>query len=530
LKPPPPIATGHYHLHVHTISKLKGQSALAAAAYRHAELFTREQHSVTHAAAYQRAQQLGNDGQVFDYRRKVGVTWTGIMAPQHTPAELLDAQTLWNTVERFECRKNARLAREMIIALPHQVGEGVHVAMLRSFIMTNLVSRGMIADVAIHRPPVEHGGDPRNWHAHILLTDRPMTPEGFAAKKDRTWNAKENLLLWRKAWADTHNQTMEALGLPHRIDHRSLEAQRQEALAQGNTIAALDLDREPQIHVGKDAYVSRRNKELAPKARRNRDILTRNKSRAAAHHEQLQTFLARADTDAFLESRRNTRRRDAWQPEPASLDELQAAYGRPPTPGYLGHLKDLGFAGDVNHRALAISRKHCHPWFATGHRNGAPSVLETLLGMVKTTGPGHPVFTVTAKDIVFAFYGFGFISQTELQRSLEHIADEEQRLFAKRLAKPKYRPPPKQKPPVLPTPHAERLKRLQRAAVVPEQIYLRRLEQLTAFNERHLHHDKSRSDRQACGILKRRSYDGVHSSGEVNDQLDGTYTHFKPQV
>ncbi|MEQ1714312.1 MAG: MobA/MobL family protein, partial [Hyphomicrobium sp.] len=183
----PPAAEGHYHLHVHAISKLKGHSIQAAAAYRRAELFRAEPNSITHAAAYQRAQQLGNDGKVFDYRRKIGVAWTCIIAPDCTPEELLDAQTLWNTVERIECRKNARLAREMIIALPHQVDLDVHIIMLRSFITRHLTARGMIADVAIHRPPVEHGGDPRNWHAHVLLTDRPITATGFSATKNRMW-------------------------------------------------------------------------------------------------------------------------------------------------------------------------------------------------------------------------------------------------------------------------------------------------------------------------------------------------------
>ncbi len=62
--------------------------------------------------------------------------------------------------------------------------------------------------------------------------------------------------------------------------------------------------------------------------------------------------------------------------------------------------------------------------------------------MVKATGPGHPVFTITAKDIAFCFYGLGFIGRRELQASLENFAQEEQRLFAGRLAKAKHRPPP----------------------------------------------------------------------------------------
>jgi hypothetical protein len=72
MQPPSAATDGHYHLHVHTISKLKGHSVVAAAAYRHAERFEGQAqdvtNSLTRAAAYQRAQQLGNDGRVFDYR------------------------------------------------------------------------------------------------------------------------------------------------------------------------------------------------------------------------------------------------------------------------------------------------------------------------------------------------------------------------------------------------------------------------------------------------------------------------------
>jgi hypothetical protein len=501
MRPTPAHEPGHYHLSVHTISKLKGDSVLAMAAYRHAELFRTDTNSVTHAAAYQRAQELGNDGKVFDYRRKIGVAWTGIMAPAHTPKELLDAQTLWNTVERIESRKNARLAREMIIALPHQVDLDIHIAMLRAFINTHLTSGGMIADVAIHRPPVEHGGDPRNWHAHVLLTDRPITPEGFAATKDRMWNAKENLLLWRKAWADTHNATMEHLGLPHRISHLSLEAQRQDALAQGNTIAILNLDREPQIHVGKAAHIHHPARTVFTERRAaNAAILTRNKHQAAVRADRMRGQIATADNHAHQEARQNAYLRDRFHLEEGNtLDELQAAYGRPPTPGYLGHLKDLAFAGDVTRRALKISRAHGHPWYATGHRDGAPSALEVLLGMVKTTGPGNPVFTITAKDLVFAFYSLGFIGQRELQHSLENIATEEQRLFAKRLAKQKNRPPPppRRTPPKLPTLQAEHLTRLRAFAPVPENIYLKRLAQLNAFTARHQAQAHRKSQHQA---------------------------------
>lgn len=490
LKPtPPPTENGHYHLHVHTISKLKNQSALAAAAYRRGERLTTDATSVTHAAAYQRAQQLGNDGQVFDYRRKIGVAWTGIMAPAFTPKELLDAQTLWNTVERIEHRKNARLAREMIIALPHQVDLDTQVEMLRRFVAANLASRNLIADIAIHRPPVEHGGDSRNWHAHVLMTDRPMTPAGFAAKKDRTLNAKAELLQWRQSWADTHNSMMEELGLPHRIDHRSLETQRQEALARGNTIAALDLDRTPQIHVGKAAYGTHPNRTVYRERReQNRSILTANKQRAFAHKDRIATSVARADSAAHLEARINAVKHDTWQTPELSDNDLRATYGRSDPTSTLAKLRAAAVKAKADTIAMSLSREHGHPWREDGqHRAGAPSILSLILPQVKATGPGHPVFTVTAKDLVFAFYGWGLIGKRELQTSLENIAQEEQRLFANREARKKtpITWPTIPKPPRFPTPHADRLARLQQAAVIPQQIYMKRLAQLNAYTERH---------------------------------------------
>lgn len=495
---------GHYHLHVHTISKLKNQCTLAAAAYRRAERF---EQSVAHAAAYRRAQQLGNDGAVFDYRRKIGVAWTGILAPGFTPKELLDAQTLWNTVERIENRKNARLAREMVIALPHQVDLETHVAMLRAFVTANLVKRGMVADIAIHRPPVEHGGDPRNWHAHVLLTDRPMTPTGFADKKDRTWNAKENILAWRKAWADTHNATMEALGLPHRIDHRSLEAQRADALQRGDTIAALELDRTPQIHVGKASYGTHpRHTIFRDRRERNHQILEGNKETARLRHEAMRRTIARADEAAYLEARQNAILNDTWEPEPASYDDLCNTYGRPPSTSRLGRLKDRAFDGDVTRKALALSRQYGHPWSRNGNRAHAPSLLGLLLPMVQETGPGHPVFRVTAKDLAFCFYHLGILSLRQLQTNLEAVTREEQRRFADRMAK--QRKPlisiTERKPPKFPTPKADHLTRLQRFAPIPSLIYAQRVEQVEAFERRHERRRQQQIAAQSLAIRRAR--------------------------
>ena len=76
----------------------------------------------------------------------------------------------------------------------------------------------MVVDLALHRD------NPENPHAHLLLTTRDITAEGFGAKR-RDWNAKAALLEWREQWAEIANAYLARAGPDIRIDHRTLEAQ-----------------------------------------------------------------------------------------------------------------------------------------------------------------------------------------------------------------------------------------------------------------------------------------------------------------
>ena len=100
--------------------------------------------------------------------------------------------------------------------------------LVRAFVREQFVARGMIADVALHAPGRE--GDQRNHHAHIMLTTRAVGPEGFGAK-ERDWNAKDLLVDWREAWASHVNGTLERCDIHERVDHRTLVAQRADALS-----------------------------------------------------------------------------------------------------------------------------------------------------------------------------------------------------------------------------------------------------------------------------------------------------------
>lgn len=142
--------------------------------------------------------------------------------------------------------------------------EAAHTLQLtRRFVREQFVSQGMAADVAIHRPQKDKGEDDRNHHAHVLLTLRKVDGRGFDGVKTRQWNTDKTLIAWREAWARLQNDYLAQGGHKARVDHRSLESQREEAIAQGKPELAAMLDREPEIHVGPQArHISKRGRTV----------------------------------------------------------------------------------------------------------------------------------------------------------------------------------------------------------------------------------------------------------------------------
>lgn len=209
-----------YHLRAKVMSRSKGQSAVAGAAYRGGG------HSAIHAAAYRSGGILVDErtGQSYDYSHKGHVEHTEIMAPDGAPGWVHDRSELWNRVEAGEKRKDAQLAREMEITLPRELTPEECKGLVRSFVAEQFVSRGMVADIAIHRPKASDGGE--QPHAHVMLTMRSLDPEGQGfGPKVREWNNVALLEGWREAWAGAANRALEHAGKDERIDHRTLEAQ-----------------------------------------------------------------------------------------------------------------------------------------------------------------------------------------------------------------------------------------------------------------------------------------------------------------
>ena len=219
-----------YHCSIKIISRGKGKSAVAAAAYRSGENLTNEYDGITH-----------------DYTRKGGVVHTEILLPDHAPTEYADRAVLWNAVEKIEKAKNAQLAREIEIALPKELTREQGISLVREYVKEQFVNVGMCADIAIHD---KEDGNP---HAHIMLTIRPIEQDGTWGVKQKKeyildrdgnkiydpkkrsykcksipatdWNEQTKAEEWRSAWAEICNRALEQNGHAERIDHRSYARQ-----------------------------------------------------------------------------------------------------------------------------------------------------------------------------------------------------------------------------------------------------------------------------------------------------------------
>ena len=167
------------------------------------------------AAAYRSRSSIKDKSQglTFDYSRKKDLAHSEILLPEHAPDRFKDRSVLWNEVEKVERRRDAQLAREIELALPGELTLNQNIELVREFVKLNFVDQGMIADVNIHTKK-------DNPHAHILLTTREVTENGFG-KKVRGWNGNAKLLHWREEWARLQNQKLLISGHDIQVDHRS---------------------------------------------------------------------------------------------------------------------------------------------------------------------------------------------------------------------------------------------------------------------------------------------------------------------
>ncbi|MEX2979330.1 MobQ family relaxase [Serratia fonticola] len=208
-----------FHLDFKIVKRSEGKSSVAKAAY-HARCRITDERT----------------GDTYDYSRRTDLYGHFILAPVNAPQYIVkDSAALWNEVERVERQQNGQTSRYFDVAIPAELNNDDKKKLVLEYCQKNFVEKGMIADIAFHDL------DSDNPHAHVMLTLKTIGSEGFG-KKERSWNDRKMSVLWRESWASMANSYLAAAGSSERIDHRSLQAQHDEALEK----AAVVLDNEEQ--------------------------------------------------------------------------------------------------------------------------------------------------------------------------------------------------------------------------------------------------------------------------------------------
>ncbi|HBD3591247.1 TPA: Ti-type conjugative transfer relaxase TraA [Escherichia coli] len=212
-------------------------------------------HSAVAAAAYRSASKLVDErtGEVCDFTRKGGVISAEIVTPEGVPVPA--RSDLWNAAEAAEKRKDSRVAREWLAALPHELDDTDRKALAHEMAQAIADRYGVAVDVCIHAPDQE--GDERNYHVHMLATTRVIEQDGSLGKKavielankDRKkagieGTSQGDITELRAQWADLANRSLERAGVTARIDHRSYVDQ--------------GIELTPTKHVGRDAMAMER--------------------------------------------------------------------------------------------------------------------------------------------------------------------------------------------------------------------------------------------------------------------------------
>ncbi len=264
------IALAIYHCSVKPISRSSGRSAVAAIAYRSGERLVNER-----------------DGMVHDFTRKQGIEHTEIVLPEGVSAEwAYDRAALWNAAESAEARKDARVAREFEVALPHELSPDGRIEAVRDFARDLAERYGGAVDFAIHAPHVE--GDIRNFHAHVMMTTRRV---GEAGLGEKTYIERENKWLLgqglpttdmqvrdiRRSWEGIANEHLAREGFDIRIDHRSH--------------ADRGLEIAPTEHVGVHATQIERQGGVVDRARVDGDAARRNAELIREKPEQVLSLI-----------------------------------------------------------------------------------------------------------------------------------------------------------------------------------------------------------------------------------------------
>lgn len=257
----------------------------------------RKGRSVVQKAAYCARSRLScdYDGEIYDYTKRSDLVYHEILLPDSAPEVFSNQETLWNSVERIEKSRNARLAREVRFSLPKELRSVVQIRMTRQYVKEYFVKHGMCADVSIHD---KNDGNP---HVHLLLTTRLLDDSGRWMYKQRrnylldergnrlrspidgkyvlgksikmnNWDEPERIEEWRKGWAEICNLQFKQQGIDRELTHISYARQ--------------GIEREPTKHLGAKVKALEERGIITSRCKENRIIMERNLQREIQRTEE----------------------------------------------------------------------------------------------------------------------------------------------------------------------------------------------------------------------------------------------------
>lgn len=278
-----------YRLEMQNVSRANGVSSVAKAAYRHRSVMIDKRTGEIHGEKSANRDDL---------------VYAEILAPDNTPDFLIKSSNdLWGFVEQTEKRKDARTAKEFKITLAKELSNEQNIALMKDFLLNHFVDKGIICDFVLHNDK-----DNKNPHAHVMITTREITPDGFG-KKVREWDEEKTLQQWRKEWAKVQNKHLKKLGLKSRVSHRTLEEQKnimidlakkaEDAKDFDKSILylakAIELDRPPMQNMSRKKWRTKEGQE-----QRKRDQAIRDRAKQDARAVRLLRGVAVVDVASFV--------------------------------------------------------------------------------------------------------------------------------------------------------------------------------------------------------------------------------------
>ncbi len=241
---------------------------------------------VTRYAAYRAGERIHDErsSEVYDYSDRVDVAHKEVTLPTALEGRddmswARDRSTLWNAAEHAGRRRNSRLAREWLVLLPPELTSRQRIQLVRTFAKELADKYRCAVDICVHDP--RPGADRRNYHAHLLMTTREVTPDGLGPRTSLELGGRERRLLGiegssrdeyvsiRERWAQITNEGLQHAGLSARVDHRSYKRQ--------------GINREPTPNIPEKVFYAERRSQTQSAA--GNEIRARHRERVAARLE-----------------------------------------------------------------------------------------------------------------------------------------------------------------------------------------------------------------------------------------------------